>query len=259
MRPLRIIVTVIFLSQFLIGCSDNESESMPVASGSGADLSANDPLDESVNESVSEPLDEPLVDPDDLLDTTSADCAGPPDFQTGDAFTYRFTDESGFEMDISISIANSDETAIVFDVTEGASVYQAALSKFCDDTPESTSDPISVSLQPLIDQFQSRPLLIEIGQPGVQRFDDGTDVEPEGERVENCADVNVAFPPTDGPQAPAFTCTLTLNPDVAGSTVVIDTTITYCCDNPGMLVEKRQTAPNGSTRSLVLVSLALAN
>ena len=252
MRPIH---TMILLSQLAIGCSDNESDSMPPASESGTDSSANDPLDEGLNEGLNEELD----DPDNLAEESAADCAGPPDFQTGDAFTYRYTDESGSEIDISISIANSDEFAIVFDVTEGASVYQAALSTFCDDTPDFTSDPISVSLQPLIDQFQSRPLLMEIGQPGVERFVDGTDLESEGASVVDCTDVNVAFPPPDGPQSPAFTCTLTSNADVAGSTVVVDTTITYCCDTPGMLVNKRQTAPNGSTRSLVLVSLALAN
>ena len=50
MRPIHTIFTMILLSQLAIGCSDNESDSMPPASESGTDSLVNDPLDEGLNE-----------------------------------------------------------------------------------------------------------------------------------------------------------------------------------------------------------------
>ena len=89
-------------------------------------------------------------------------------------------------------LSSSEDSAIVFDVTESASVYWAAISIFCNNTPDFTSDNVSASVQPLIDQFHSRSLLKEIGYTGVARIDDGTKLESEGKIVEVCVYGDVA-------------------------------------------------------------------
>lgn len=243
MRSLSTLAALLLSSQVLLGCSDDSSDGPSASDDVGADPATSDPL----------------IDPNLGAGPGTAICAIPPDFQVGDATTYRYTDETGATMDISLDVASSDGSAIVFDVTEGDSVYRAAVSTFCNDTPELDlpDGDVSASLQELIDQYASRPLLREIVQPGFGRFDDGLGLDPEAEVVDECAEGDASVPPPDGPQQPAFSCTFTYEPDVPGSTVTVRTTVAQSrreIIDYNRLVEKRQTAADGSTRSLVLVS-----
>lgn len=248
MRSLPTLTALFLSSQLLLGCADDSSDDPLVFGDTDADPSTGDPL----------------IDPNPGAGPSSAACLIPPDFQAGDATTYRYTDVTGAAMDISLDVASSDESAIVFDVTEGDSVYRAAVSTFCNDTPELDlpGGDVSASLQALIDQYASRPLLREIVQPSFGRFDDGTELDPGAEVVDDCAEGSVSVPPPDGPRQPAFTCTFTYDPNIAGSTVTVRTSVAQSrrdIVDYNRLVEKRQTAADGSTRSLVLMSFEPAS
>lgn len=243
MRNLHTFAVIALTSHLLLACSNDSSDDPFISGDLDADPSTSDPL----------------IDPIDVPGPGTAVCAIPPDFQAGDTATYRYTDDNGAEMDISIGVTSSDDSAIVFDITEGASVYQAAVSTFCNDTPQLDipGGEVSASLQALIDQYLSRPLLREIIQPDFGRFDDGTVLDPESVVTDDCSEGNAAVPPPDGPQLPAYICTFTYDPNVAGSTVTVRTTVAQSrrdIVDYNRLVEKRQTAADGSARSLVLVS-----
>ena len=239
MRNLHTFAVLALASHLLFACSSDSSDDSFISDDTVAD---------------------PLIDPIDVPGPGTAICAIPPDFRAGDTATYRYTDDTGAEMDISLDVTSSDGSAIVFDITEGASVYQAAVSTFCNDTPQLDipGGEVSASLQALIDQYLSRPLLREIVQPNFGRFDDGTDLDPESEVIDDCSEGNAAVPPPDGPQLPAYICTFTYDPNIAGSTVTVRTTVAQSrreIVDYNRFVEKRQTAADGSTRSLVLVSV----
>ena len=243
MRNLRTFAVLALASHLLFACSSDSSDDSITSDDAVAD---------------------PLIDPIDEPGPGTAICAIPPDFRTGDTVTYRYTDETGAEMNISLDVTSSDDSAIVFDINEGASVYQAAVSTFCNDTPQLDIPwgEVSASLQALIDQYLNRPLLREIVQPNFGRFDDGIDLDAESVVIDDCSEGNAAVPPPDGPELPAFICTFTYDPDVAGSTVTVSTTVAQSrrdIVDYNRLIVKQQTAADGSTKSLVLVSFEPAD
>lgn len=249
MRPLLTISALLVSSQLLLACSSDDD-------GAG---------DPPVT------VDEGGLPTDGELPGTggglaSGSCLVPPDLEAGDFATYRYTDAVGATMDVSFDVASADDSAIVLDVTEGASVYRAAVPTFCNDTPELDlpgGEP-GAAMQELFDAYASRPLLREIVQPAFGRFDDGTGQEldlrdtdvQDGDGQDDCVTSDAAVPALGAGPVATYACTFTYA-DAAGGTLAVDTTLAQTrrgFEDFGRLVEKVQTSTDGGVQSLVLMS-----
>ncbi len=230
--------TLLVAGLLLAGCSGDDDDDEPVITVDGGGL----------------PTDTPGTDGG----PAGGACAIPPDLQTGDSIAYRYTDATGTTMDVSLDVASTDGSAIVMDVTEGDSVYRAAVSTFCNDTPElDLPGAPDAALQPLFDQYASRPLLREIVQPDFGRFEDGTEQDLDADVQDDCTEGETSVPALAAEPVATYECTFTYDADIAGSTVTVDTVTAQTrrdVSDFGRLVEKVQTAPDGTVQSLVLVS-----
>lgn len=237
MHRFRFVSALIVSSQILLACSSDSSSDPPID-------------DEGSSPDLVDPSPGPIA----------GACLPPPDFDTGDELTYRYTDTTDATMDISLSITSSDSTSIVFDVTEGASVYQAAVSTYCNDTPEIDipGGDVPDSLQALFDQYLSRPLLQQIIEPDIFRFDDAVTVPGTAEGVtgETCERGSDTAPISGDREIETNDCTVVYDPDMAGGTLEVRSSIAL--SRRGLdydwLLEKVQTFADGSRQSLTLVS-----
>lgn len=246
MRSPLTLAALLVSGQLLLGCSSDGSDDPPVTVDDGTAA-----------------IDDGLPDTTGDGGPSAGICAVPPDLRTGDAATYRYTDSAGTAMDVSFSVASTENDAILLDVNEGEAVYQAAVTTFCNDTPGldlaggETSDP----MQALFEQYASRPLLHEIVQPGFGRFADGMDPGLADDVQDACAENEESVPTLGTAPVATYECTYTYGAGVAGGTATVDTVLAQTrreMQDYGRLVRKVQTETGGTVRSLVLVSFDAA-